>query len=63
MAMGIPPIGPEGPELNKKLTEELQHDAEERARLEHIADEIHPPWWLRIRRSLRARRSSPPPAG
>jgi hypothetical protein len=50
------------PDVHEKLASERQRDAQERARKDHVADEIHPPWWRRLGRALRGRRSSTPPA-
>jgi predicted nicotinamide N-methyase len=50
------------PDVNREIASEHQHEMDERARQEHLADGIRPPWWTRLRRALRGRRSSTPPS-
>jgi hypothetical protein len=49
------------PDVNRDLDKGRQREAEERARKDHIADEIRPPWWRRLGQALRGGRSSNPP--
>jgi hypothetical protein len=50
------------PDVNREVESDRQREAEERARKERVANEIHPPWWQRLRQALRPGRSSTPPA-
>jgi hypothetical protein len=50
------------PDINREIAFERQHEMDERARQEYVADGIRPPWWRRLRRALRGRRSSTPPS-
>ena len=35
------------PDINREIASERQHEMNERAREEHLADGIRPPWWTR----------------
>jgi hypothetical protein len=50
------------PDINREIASERQREMDERARQEHLADGIRPPWWTHLRRALRGRRSSTPPS-
>jgi len=54
------PYPGQNPELTQQAQAERLRDAEERARDEQLAEEIRPRWWIRVRRSLRRRRSANP---
>jgi hypothetical protein len=39
--------------LDERRLEEIHREDRERAAREHLADEVHPTWWVRLRRGLR----------
>jgi hypothetical protein len=57
-----PPFPGQRPDLNEKFLKGRHDEFAERARKDHLSDEVRPPWWVRLRRALRGRRSSTPPS-